>query len=43
MRFAGVDVASVTHVVALVDEDGKVLVKATTFTEDAAGYEKLFE
>jgi transposase len=42
MRFAGVDIASETHVVALVDEDGKVLVKATAFTEDAAGYEKLF-
>jgi transposase len=43
MRFAGVDIASETHVVALVDEDGKVLVKPTAFTEDAAGYEKLFE
>jgi transposase len=42
MRFAGVDIASETHVVALVDEDGKVLVKATAFTEDAAGYDKLF-
>lgn len=43
MRFAGVDIASETHVVALVDEEGKVLVKPTAFTEDAAGYEKLFE
>jgi len=43
MRFAGVDIASETHVVALVDEDGKVLVKPTAFAEDAAGYEKLFE
>jgi len=43
MRFAGVDIASETHVVALVDEDGKVLVKPTAFTEDAAGYEKLLE
>ena len=42
MRFAGVDIASETHVVALVDEDGKVLVKPTAFTEDAPGYEKLF-
>jgi transposase len=42
MRFAGVDIASETHVVALVDEDGKVLVKATAFTEDAAGYQNLF-
>ena len=38
-RFAGVDIASETHVVALVDEDGKVLVKPTAFAEDAAGYE----
>jgi transposase len=43
MRFAGVDIAAETHVVALVDEDGKVLVKPTAFTEDAAGYGKLFE
>ena len=42
MRFAGIDIASETHVVAMVDEDGKVLVKATPFAEDAAGYEKLF-
>ena len=43
MRFAGVDIASETHVVALVDEDGKVLVKPTAFAEDAPGYGKLFE
>lgn len=43
MRFAGVDIASETHVVALVDEEGKVLIKPNAFTEDAAGYEKLFE
>lgn len=43
MRFAGVDIASETHVVALVDEDGKILIKPTAFTENAAGYEKLFE
>ena len=43
MRFAGVDIASEAHVVALVDEGGEVLVKPTAFTEDAAGYEKLFE
>lgn len=43
MRFAGVDIASETHVVALVDEAGQVLVKPTAFTEDAAGYDKLFE
>jgi hypothetical protein len=42
MRFAGVDIASATHLVALVDEGGEVLVKPTAFTEDAAGYQKLF-
>jgi transposase len=42
MRFAGIDVASQTHVVAVVDEIGHVLVKPTPFTEDAPGYEKLF-
>ena len=42
MRFAGVDIASETHVVALVGEGGESLVKATAFAEDAAGYQKLF-
>lgn len=42
MRFAGIDVGSQTHVVAIVGEEGKVLVKPTSFGEDAAGYEKLF-
>jgi transposase len=42
MRFAGVDIASETHVVALVGEGEEVLVKPTAFTEDAAGYAKLF-
>lgn len=42
MRFAGIDVASKTHVIAIVDEAGEVLFKPTSFTEDAAGYEKLF-
>jgi transposase len=41
MRFVGVDIASETHVVAVVDEKSKVLVKPTPFTEDARGYEKL--
>ena len=40
MRFAGIDIASETHVLAIVDADGAVEVKATPFTEDAAGYEK---
>lgn len=43
MRFAGIDIASETHVVAIVDENGDVVVKATPFAEDAAGHEKLLE
>lgn len=43
MRYAGIDIASQTHVVAVVDEAEEVLVKPTEFTEDVAGYEKLFE
>jgi len=42
MRFAGIDIASETHVVAVVGETGEVGVKATAFGEDAAGYAKLF-
>ena len=42
MKFAGIDIASETHVVAVVDEKSEVLVKPTTFAEEAAGYEKLF-
>lgn len=41
MRFAGIDIASETHVVAIVTADGAVALKATAFTEDAAGYEKV--
>lgn len=43
MRFAGIDIASEAHVVAVVDNEGKVVVKATSFGEDAAGYERLLE
>jgi len=43
MRFAGIDIASETHVVAIVDVEGKILVKATEFAEDASGYAKLLE
>jgi len=42
MRFAGVDIAAETHVVAVVDERSEVVVKPTSFNEEAAGYEKLF-
>jgi transposase len=43
MRFAGIDIASETHVVAIVNAEGAVDVKATPFTEDAAGYQKALE
>lgn len=43
MRFAGIDIASENHVVAVVDVEGKVVVKATSFKEDAAGYQRLLE
>lgn len=41
-RYAGIDVASQTHVVAITSATGDVLVKPTPFAEDAAGYQKLF-
>jgi transposase len=40
MRFAGIDIASETHVLAIVNVDGAIEVKAAPFAEDAAGYEK---
>lgn len=43
MRFAGIDIASETHVIAVVDGDGEVVVKATAFAEDAVGYQRLLE
>lgn len=43
MRFAGIDIASEQHVVAVVDERSEVLVKPKTFGEDAEGYQKLME
>jgi transposase len=41
MRFVGVDIASESHVVAVMDERGEVLVKPTVFGEDAEGHAKL--
>lgn len=41
MRYAGIDVGSRTHLVAIVGPEGEVVVKATPFGEDAAGYDKL--
>lgn len=43
MRFAGIDVASEKHFVAVVDAASNELVKSKPFGEDAEGYEKLFE
>jgi transposase len=43
MRFAGIDVAAERHVVAMVDETGRVLCKPSAFGENAAGYALLFE
>jgi transposase len=43
MSYFGIDIASQDHVVAGVDEHGAPFLKPTSFTEDAAGYAKLFE
>lgn len=43
MKFVGIDIASQTHVVAVVDEGRKVLVRPTPVGEDAVGRERLFE
>src|SRR5437762_7555340 len=43
MRYEGIDIASQTHVVAVVDEAEEVLVRPTPFGEDAEGHAKLFE
>lgn len=41
MRFAGIDIASESHVIAIVDTEQTVALKATLFTEDADGYQKV--
>jgi len=43
MRYAGIDIASAVHTVAVVDEACQVVVKATAFAEDAVGYGRLLE
>ena len=43
MRYAGIDIGSEKHYVAIVDAEGALLRKAKAFTEDAAGYETLKE
>jgi transposase len=43
MRFAGIDIGSERHMVAVLDEQGEVLCRSSPFGEDATGYERLFE
>jgi transposase len=40
MRYAGIDIASETHVIAVVDASGEVECTATPFAEEATGYQK---
>ena len=42
-RFAGIDIGSERHVVAVVDEHGTVMVKPSPFGEEAAGYRRVAE
>lgn len=41
MHFVGIDIASEHHVVAIVNEEGDVVVKPMAFSEDASGYHLL--
>ncbi len=43
MRFAGIDVGSERHMVAIVGEQGEVLCRSSPFGEDASGYAQLSE
>lgn len=43
MRFAGIDVASERHYVAIVSDVGEVLLKPKPFGEDTAGYAELMK
>jgi transposase len=43
MRFAGIDVGSERHMLAMVGEEGEVLCRSSPFGEDASGYARLFE
>ncbi|MEK7861109.1 MAG: IS110 family transposase, partial [Chloroflexota bacterium] len=42
VRTAGIDIGSEQHVLAVIDETGKPLVRPTKIGEDAAGYERVF-
>ncbi len=43
MKYIGIDIAAEKHVVAVIDGEGVVLVKPTSFSEDAAGHQRLLE
>jgi len=43
MRFAGIDVGAERHMVAMVDEESRVLCRSSPFGEDSSGYAHLFE
>jgi transposase len=42
MLVMGIDIGAELHHVAVVDQAGAVVVKATAFAENAAGYQELF-
>src|SRR5215813_28722 len=43
MRFAGIDIGSRGHVVAILDDVGATLLRPTPFTADAGGHQLLFD
>lgn len=43
MRYAGIDIASETHVLAIISDNDEISVKPTSFAEDAGGYRQLFD
>ena len=43
MRFVGIDIGGERHAVAVVNDDGALLVKSTLLGEEAVGYQRLRE
>ena len=43
MRFAGIDIGGERHAVAVVNDDGALLVRSTLFGEETDGYQRLRE
>jgi transposase len=43
MRFVGIDIGSESHVAAIVDDEGRVVVKPMSFAEDRQGYDQLLK